>query len=191
MERNKHFTAEELNITDYPIIEVGRKKAASEKFRSKADFDIDPARLTDAISRKGHVYAYLDKDKNVKAVYITTKSGEDFSCEERLLSPSIEDADLVEKMDKQVRFLLAERATYYTKGKSYFLGNALPVLKKKSEGINWGMAIVFTILYTTCFWNPFKGAAAVSFGICMGISMGLCFAKHTYYYEECSDKREV
>jgi len=191
MELNKHFTAEELNITDYPIIEVGRKKAASEKFRSKADFDIDPARLTDAISRKGHVYAYLDKRKNVKAVYITAKSGEDFSCEERLLSPSIEDADLVEKMDEQVRFLLAERATYYSKGKSYFLGNALPVLKKKSEGINWGMAVVFAILYTTCFWNPFKGAAAVSFGICMGICMGLCFAKHTYYYEECSDKREV
>ena len=61
MELNKHFTAEELNITDYPIIEVGRGKAMSEKFRSKADFVIDPARLTDAISRKGHVYAYLDK----------------------------------------------------------------------------------------------------------------------------------
>ena len=183
MELNKHFRAEDLNIADYPIIEVGRKKAVSEKFRSKADFDIDPARLTDAISRKGLVYAYLDKDKNVKAVYITTKSGEDFICEERLLSPSIEDPGLVEKMDEEVRFLLAERASYYSKGRCYFLGDDVPALKKKSEGINWGMAVVFAILYTTCFWNPFKGAAAVSFGICMGICMGLCFAKHTYYYE--------
>lgn len=183
MELNKHFSAEELNVEGYPIIEVGRGKAVSEKFRSKADFDFDPARLTDAISRKGHVYVYLDKEKKVKAIYTTAKSGEDFSCEERLVSPSIAEDPVLEKMDEQVRFLVAERASYYTKGRGFFLGEAIPVLKKKSEGINWGMAVVFGILYSTCFWQPMNGAVSIPFGISMGICMGMCFAKHTYHYE--------
>ena len=183
MELNKHFSAEELNVEGYPIIEVGKRKAQSEKFKARADFDFDPSRLVEALNKKGHVYAYLDKEKKVKAIYITSKSGEDFSCEERLVSPSIAEDPVLEKMDEQVRFLVAERATYYTKGRSFFLGKALPVLKKKSEGINWGMAVVFAILYSTCFWQPMHGAGAVPFGICMGFCMGLCFAKHSYYYE--------
>ena len=93
-------------------------------------------------------------------------------------------------MDEQVKFLVAERSTYYTKGKSYFLGEALPVLKNKSEGINWAMTVVFSILYSMGFWEPLHGPASISIGIAFGLCMGLCFAKHTYHYEERADKRE-
>ena len=190
MELNRKFRAEDLNVVGYDIIEVGKGKAQSEKFKSQTDFEFDPARLVEALNKKGHVYAFVNKEKKVKAIYITTKSGEDFACEERLISPSIENDPSVNKMDEQVKFLVAERSTYYTKGKSYFLGEALPVLKKKSEGINWAMTVVFSILYSMGFWEPLHGPASISIGIAFGLCMGLCFAKHTYHYEERADKRE-
>ncbi|MBO4579812.1 MAG: hypothetical protein J5715_06640 [Clostridiales bacterium] len=184
MELNKEFKAEELNVEGYPIIEVGKGKAQSEKFKAQTDFDFDPASLVDALNSKGHVYAYLDKEKKVKAIYITVrKDGEDFSCEERLLSDSIADDPVVGKMDEQVKFLVAQRATYYSKGRGYFLGEELPHLKQKSEGFNFSMAIVFALLYSVVFWQVFHGPTGIGIGICFGICMGLCFAKHSYLYE--------
>lgn len=183
MELNKEFKAESLNVEGYPIIEVGKGKAQSEKFKAQADFDFDPARLVEALNNKGHVYAFLDKEKKVKAIYITVrKNGEDYSCEERLLSPSVTDDKLIEKFDEEIKFLVAQRASY-GKGKAYFLGEEIPHLKQKSEGFNFSMAIVFALLYSVAFWQVFHGPTGIGIGICFGICMGLCFAKHSYLYE--------
>ncbi|MBR5181823.1 MAG: hypothetical protein IKW88_06185 [Clostridiales bacterium] len=191
MELNKEFKAESLNVEGYSIIEVGKGKALSENFRSMADFEFDPSRLVEALSSKGHVYAYIGKDKKVRAIYITTRNGETFSCEERLLSPSVADDPVVGKMDEQVMFLLAERATYYTKGKVYFLGEELPGLKKKSEGFNFVMFVLFSMLYSAMFWQVFHGPVGICIGISMGISMGLCMAKHRYFYEINNQKEKT
>ncbi|MBR3082422.1 MAG: hypothetical protein IKH06_06155 [Clostridiales bacterium] len=183
MELNKEFKEDSLNIEGYSIKEVGKGNAVSDKFRAQTDFVFDPDRLIEALNNKGHVYAYVDKAKKVRAIYITVKKGECFSCEERLLSPSIANGPVVEKMDEQVRLLVADRATYYTKGRAFFLGEEMPKLKKKSEGFNFIMAVIFTFLYSMMFWQVFHGPVGIGIGVCMGISMGLCLAKHSYYYE--------
>ena len=184
MEFNKEFKEDSLNIEGYSIIEVGRGKVKSDKFRSQTDFEFDPDRLIDVLNNKGHIYAYVDKAKKVRSIYVTTKSGETFSCEERMISPSIVNDPVVERMDEQVRFLVAERATYYTKGKAFFLGEEIPKLKKKSEGFDFVMFLIFTVLYSMMFWQVFHGPVGICIGFCMGISMGLCLAKHSYYYEK-------
>jgi hypothetical protein len=45
------------------------------------------------------------------------------------------------------------------------------------------MAVIFTFLYSMMFWQVFHGPVGIGIGVCMGISMGLCLAKHSYYYE--------
>ena len=99
------------------------------------------------------------------------------------LSDSIKEDPVVAKMDEQVKFLLAQKASYNTNCKAIFLGEKLPKLKQKSGGFNIAMAIVFGMLYSTVFWQVMGGPSGIGVGICLGVCMGFCFAEHSYYYE--------
>ena len=181
MELGKLFNAEELNVPGYSISEIRKKVATSDAFKNKTDFDIDQDHLADVIGNKGKVYAYYNKQRQVVAVYSCPRQGDVISCDKRYVSSSLEE-DLIAKLDEQVRFLVAQRASYDTKYKASFLGEDIPKLNQKSGGYNWSMAIVFAILYSTVFCVALKQPAGIGVGICLGFCMGLCFTSHKYYY---------
>ena len=178
------FTAESLNVPGFSIIEVGKMKAKSEKFKASADFGFDPDHLVSVLENKGKVYAYTEK-KRVKALYVEEKNGNELICNERYLAPELEGTDTAEKLDAQVAFLVAQRASYTKDTSAVFMEKTMPVLKQTSGKFNVAMAIVFAIIYATAFSASFPNkASAISIGICLGISMGFALASHKYYYEE-------
>ena len=183
MEPNKEFTAEELNVQGYSIKEVRTKLATSEEFKQKADFDIDQQYLADTLNNKGNVYAYCDKAKNIVAVYVCPKNGNEYSCDKRYVSSAL-DEETIAKFDDQVYFLVAQRVSYDTKNKGTFLGEDMYALKQKSGGFNWSMAIVFALLYSVVFYSALQGPSGIGIGICLGLCMGLCLTSHKYYYSD-------
>ena len=189
MELGKLFRAEELNVQGYSISEMRKKAVTGESLKDKADFDIDQQYLADIIDNKGKVYAYYDKQKKVVAIYPCPRKGDEISCDRRSVSSTLEE-DIIAKFDDQIRFLVAQRASYDTKYKASFLGEDLPKLNQKSEGYNWGMAIVFAMLYSTVFCSAMKGPAGIGVGICLGFCMGLCFTSHKYYYGDTPEVPE-
>ena len=174
---DEEFTGSSLNIQDYDIIEIWRFKAKSEKFRAKSEVEFNPDVLTECIRNKGMIFGYVQKGV-LKSLYIVRRNNNVFSCDECFYSKEICDEELIMKMDRQVAFLIAQHASAVKNGSAVFKGEVLPELKSKSMGFNWSMGIVFAMLYS------------IVIGIMLGISMGFCFAKHTYHFES-RDKASV
>ena len=182
-ENRKYFTAEELNIPGYSIIEVGKGKAVSENFRQQADFEFDPDHLADVIEKHGKVYAYAAQ-KRIKALYVEEKQDNELVCNERYLAADIEGTETAEKMDKQVAYLVANRANNMKGSVAVFMEKTMPKLKVTSGRFNILMALAFSAMYVPTFSYVFHNTSmGICMGICMGIPMGFAFAGHKYYYE--------
>lgn len=186
---DEEFTGSSLNIQGYDIIEIWRFKAKSEKFRAKSEVEFNPDVLTECIRNKGMIYGYVQKGV-LKTLYIVRRNNNVFSCDECFYSKEICDEELIMKMDRQVAFLIAQHASAVKNGSAVFKGEVLPDLKSKSMGFNWSMGIVFAMLYSVVFVNAFHKEYGIVIGIMLGISMGFCFAKHTYHFES-RDKASV
>ena len=180
---NGTFKSGELNIEGYSVSEVGKKKAASEKFRERADFDFDPQVLTDALKTGGKVFSYSNKGR-VKAIYITTREDKNIFSLTKVYRSADITKEISDKMDRETAFLLSSRASYYTDGKAYFLGEQLPRLKQKSGKFSWSMAIVFMLIYAPMFSIPSGNAIGIFPGVLMGLAMGFCFKDTKYYYQK-------
>lgn len=183
---SKKFKAEALNVQGYSIVQVTKSKAKKQSFRDKLDVVCDMDEVVKALENKGYVYAYT-RSSRVKALFISRKDGHTFSCNEAFIAEEIKDEPVVNLMEAQVAFLLAQRASGYSDGKAIFMDTEMPKLVVKSGKFNWPIALTFSItmslIYSTCFQKP----QFIPLGVALGMSIGLCFQEHWYEYEGVSE----
>ena len=178
---NKEFKTEELNIKGYDISSISKARALNENFKASCKFDFDPQHLADVIGNKGKVYTYRTKG-GIVALYVVSREGNTYTCNETYHASDLSE-DIIEKMDKQVAFLVAQSASVSKDGKAIFKGVDLPKLSSKTGKYNWLMGLAMCLSFGTMFCVAMKTPAGIGVGIAMGIAMGLCFTESFYFYE--------
>ena len=184
---SKKFKAEALNVQGYSISEVSKGKAKKQSFREKLDVDCDMDMIRNVLENKGRVYAYT-RSSRVKALFVSRADGHTYSCNEIFLADDLKDDPIVNLMEAQVAFLIAQRASMYSDGKALFMDTVMPKLVVKSGKYNWLMALVFSVtmslVYSRCFQKP----QFIPLGFVIGMAIGLCFQEHWYEYEGVSEE---
>ena len=170
-----------VNVNGYEIVDVSKSKAQSEKFKASAKFDFPADHLVSALGSKGKVFAYK-KGKEVKSIYVIRSEEDKFICDESFFAPDIKDDPVTDLMERQVAFLIAERAKYLNK-KVVIFGRELPKLERIDGDINWAMACCFAVLYSVVFSQSFKNMSGIAVGIPLGLCMGMCFKSVKYRFE--------
>ena len=179
---SKEFKAEALNVQGYEIHQVSLRKAKKEKFTAKLDVKVDMQKVLSALENKGYVYTYTKKGR-IKAVYISRKEGETISCNEIYVEEGLENEPIVNLMDQQVAFLLAQRASAYKNGVAVFRGQTMPKLAVRAGKYNWAMGMLMSIMFLAAYTRGFQDWRGAGLAILMGFLMGLCFTEHFYVYE--------
>ncbi|MBO4687440.1 MAG: hypothetical protein J5636_02920 [Clostridiales bacterium] len=178
----KPFSAESLNIQGYSIVEISKRKLRKSKIFRNMDFVIDTNHLMDVLENKGKIYGYTKKGQ-LKALYVVTREGNCFTCDEVLFALDINGEPVTGLMDQQVVFLMAQNASYHKDGRAVFQGTVAPKLVQKTGPFNFFWAVFFAVIYSFVFSNSFSDFSGILIGVMMGICMGFCFRKQTYEYE--------
>lgn len=177
----KEFKAEELNIQGYDISKVSKAKVLNEDFKAACKFDFDAQHVADIIENKGTVYAYKHKGEFL-ALFAISRDGSTFTCNDCYYASEL-NGDLIEKMDQQVAYIVANDARGQKDGRAIFKGVELPKLTSKSGQFSWLMGLAMTMCFGMMFWFALKNPAGIAIGLCMGVAMGFGFAGTIYSYE--------
>ena len=179
---SKEFKAEALNVQGYEIHQVSLRKAKKEKFSERLDVKVDMQKVLSALENKGYVYTYTKKGR-IKAVYVSRKEGETFSCNDIYIEEAIENEPVVNLMDQQVAFLLAQRASAYKNGVAVFREQTMPKMAVRSGKYNWSMCVLMSILFLGVYTRGFQDWRGAGLAVLMGFLIGFCFTEHFYVYE--------
>ena len=131
---SKKFKAEALNVQGYSISEVSKGKAKKQSFREKLDVDCDMDMIRNVLENKGRVYAYT-RSSRVKALFVSRADGHTYSCNEIFLADDLKDDPIVNLMEAQVAFLIAQRASMYSDGKALFMDTVISEIFRKIAAI--------------------------------------------------------
>lgn len=179
---SKEFKAEALNVQGYEINQVSLRKAKKEKFSEKLDVKVDMQQVLSALENKGYVYTYTKKGR-IKALYISRKDGDTFSCNEIYVEESLENEPIVNLMDQQVAFLLAQRVSATKNDVAVFRGQTLPKLTVRAGKYNWWMGFSMFLVFLGPYTRGFQDWRGAVLAVLMGFLMGFCFTEHFYVYE--------
>ncbi len=181
------FTSSSLDLQGYSFNEAGKKKVAKTKFRNKIDFDVDYDLITDIMANKGKFY-FFKHNKKIIAVYPIRRDGGTYTMAERFFSQDVAE-NIRTELDRKMTFFTAYLATTVKDGKAIVDGTELPALGVKSGPFNWPMALLFGIIYGNIFRISMSSWAGFGVGFIMGIGIGSCFTKRTYYFK--TDKEDT
>ena len=179
---SKEFKAEALNVQGYDINQISLRKAKKDKFSEKLDVKVDMQQVLSALENKGYVYAFAKKGR-IKALYISRKDGDTISCNEIFVEESLENEPIVNLMDQQVAFLLAQRVSAMKNGVAVFRGQTMPKLTVRAGKYNWWMCCAMSLMFLGAYTRGFQDWRGAGLAVLMGFLMGLCFTEHFYVYE--------
>lgn len=179
------YVSDSFELEGYSFHEAGKKKVAKTKFRNKIAFDVDYDLVTDIMANKGKFYYYM-QGKEIVAVYPVRREGGTFSLAERFFSEDVDEKVRAE-LDKKMTFFVAYFASMTKNGKAVVDGVQLPELGVKTGSYNWMMALAFAMIYGFLFRTTLNSWAGLFVGVAIGIGMGTCFTKRTYYFKSDSE----
>ena len=183
---SKQFQAEALNVQGYKLIQISTGKAKKQSFRDKLDIDCDMDMVAEVLENKGRAFAYV-RSSRVKALFLSRADGHTYSCNEIFLADEIKDEPIVNLMETQVAFLLAQRASMYSDGKALFMDTLMPKLVVKTGKYNWVMAIFLCLCMAAVYSHGFQDIKGIIAGILIGAAVNFCFTRSWYEYEGVSD----
>lgn len=175
------FTSQSLDLQGYSFNEAGKKKVAKTKFRNKIGFDVDYDLVTDIMANKGKFY-YYKHNKKIVAVYPIRREDSTLIMGERFFADEVTE-EVRNELDRKMTFFTAYLAGMTKDGKAVVDGEELPELGVKTGSYNWGMGLMFGFIYGMLFRSTMSSWAGFGVGFVLGIGIGACFTKHTYYFK--------